>query len=69
VPDESDKQSLFRVWGNSVGKAVENEFIPFIFNARESLGQPIHPFTDLPRTSLNILAREDVLVLQWFARK
>jgi hypothetical protein len=30
-------------------------------------GQPIPVKTELLRTSLNILAREDVLVLQWLA--
>jgi hypothetical protein len=47
-----------------MGNDVENVQIPFIFNTSGSMGQPKHIKTELPRTSPNILAREDIIVLQ-----
>lgn len=43
---------------------MENVGIPFVCNVRESLGATKLVKTELPRTSSNILAREDVLVFQ-----
>ena len=57
-------ESSFIEWGKVWGMLWKIKYLLYYQCTRIPGGQPKHLNPELPRTSLNILAREDVVVLQ-----